>query len=129
MALSIPVTWSDAHRLHAPETAVWVGVPIDADELPERAEHIRAESVDAGARVVDAEPHDDAALLAVHDAGLVDFLRDRLGGLGRGGAATTTPGSWRSSATSFQPPGCSAARSHVCRLRSPRERARGASTR
>ena len=75
MALSIPVVWSDAHRLHAPETAIWVGTRIDADELPERADRIRAALEDAGARVVDAEPHDDAALLAVHDAGLVDFLR------------------------------------------------------
>ena len=75
MALSIPVVWSDAHRLHAPETAIWVGVRIDADELPERADRIRAALEDAGARVVDAEPHDDAALLAVHDVGLVDFLR------------------------------------------------------
>ena len=75
MALSIPVVWSDAHRLHAPETALWVGVAIDADELPERADRIRAALESAGARVVDAEPHDDAALLAVHDDGLVDFLR------------------------------------------------------
>jgi acetoin utilization deacetylase AcuC-like enzyme len=75
MALSIPVVWSDAHRLHAPETAIWVGTRIDADELPERVDHIRASLEDAGARVVDAEPHDDDALLAVHDAGLVDFLR------------------------------------------------------
>ena len=75
MALSIPVTWSEAHRLHAPQTAVWVGVPIDADELPERADRIRAGLESAGARVVGAEPHDDAALLAVHDAGLVEFLR------------------------------------------------------
>jgi acetoin utilization deacetylase AcuC-like enzyme len=73
--LSIPLTWSDAHRLHAPETAVWVGVAIDSDELPERAERIRASLEDAGARVVEAEPHDAAALLAVHDPGLVDFLR------------------------------------------------------
>ena len=73
--LSIPVTWSDAHRLHAPETAVWVGVPIDADELPERADCIRTALEDAGAPVVEAAPHDDKAVLAVHDAGLVDFLR------------------------------------------------------
>ena len=75
MALSIPVTWSDAHRLHAPETAVWVGVPIPSDELPARADRIRAALLDAGATIVDAEPHDDDALLAVHDPGLVDFLR------------------------------------------------------
>jgi acetoin utilization deacetylase AcuC-like enzyme len=75
VALSIPVTWSDAHRLHAPEKAVWVGVPIAADELPERADRIRAALVDAGSPVVDAVAHDDSALLAVHDAGLVEFLR------------------------------------------------------
>src|SRR5262245_10506461 len=71
----MPVTWSDAHRLHAPERAVWVGVPIDADELPERADRIRSALEDAGAEVVPSEPHSDDALLAVHDAGLVEFLR------------------------------------------------------
>jgi acetoin utilization deacetylase AcuC-like enzyme len=71
----MPVTWSDAHRLHAPERAVWVGVPIEADELPERADLIRAALKDAGAEVVAAQPHPDDELLAVHDAGLVEFLR------------------------------------------------------
>ena len=75
MALSIPVTWSEAHRLHAPDKAVWVGVPIEADELPERADRIRAALVDAGSSIVEAIAHDDDALLAVHDAGLVEFLR------------------------------------------------------
>jgi acetoin utilization deacetylase AcuC-like enzyme len=75
VALSLPVTWSETHRRHAPETALWVGVPIATDELPERTDLIRAELEGAGAVVVDAEPHDDAALLAVHDAGLVEFLR------------------------------------------------------
>lgn len=75
MALSIAVTWSDTHRLHAPETAIWIGVPIDADELPERADRIRTALEDAGAPVVEAEPHDDELVLAVHDLGLVDFLR------------------------------------------------------
>ena len=75
MALSIPVTWSDAHRLHAPGTAVWVGARIDADELPQRAELIRATLEESGAPVVEAVPHPDEPLLAVHDDGLVDFLR------------------------------------------------------
>lgn len=75
MGLSIPLVWSDAHRLHEPETGVWIGVPIEADELPARVERIRAAVEGAGAGVVDAEPHEDDALLAVHDAGLVDFLR------------------------------------------------------
>ncbi len=71
----MPVTWSDAHRLHAPERAVWVGVPIEADELPDRADLIRAALEDAGAELVPAQPHSDDALFAVHDAGLVEFLR------------------------------------------------------
>jgi hypothetical protein len=75
MAVSIPVAWSEAHRRHAPRTGVWLGVAIDADELPERADRIRAALEGAGANVVEAEPHDDQPLLAVHDAGLLEFLR------------------------------------------------------
>jgi acetoin utilization deacetylase AcuC-like enzyme len=75
VSLSIPVTWSDTQRLHAPTSAVWVGVSIAADELPERADRIRRALEEAGSRVVAAEPHDDEAILAVHDPGLVDFLR------------------------------------------------------
>ncbi len=74
MALALPVVWAEAHRLHAPETGTWVGTPIPADEIPERADLIRAALEGAGAAVVDAEPHDDAALLEVHDAALVEFL-------------------------------------------------------
>ena len=75
MGISIPVVWTDAHRLHDPKTAVWIGVPIPTDELPERAEAIRAALEDAGAPIVLAEPHPDDPLLAVHDPGLVAFLR------------------------------------------------------
>ena len=75
MRLSIPVVWTDAHRLHAPESGIWIGVRMPADELPERAEAIRAALEEAGATVVHAEPHSDEALLAVHDQGLVEFLR------------------------------------------------------
>ena len=71
----MPVTWSEAHRRHAPERAVWVGVPIDADELPERADLIRAALEGTGAPVVEAEVHGDDALLAVHEPALVEFLR------------------------------------------------------
>ena len=75
MGISIPVVWTDAHRLHDPKTAVWIGVPIPTDELPERAEAIRAALEDAGAPIVLAEPHPDDPLLAVHDPGLVAVLR------------------------------------------------------
>ena len=75
MAVSIPVTWTDAHRLHDPGTAVWIGVPIPADESPERADAIRAALEEAGAPIVPAALHADDALVAVHDPELVEFLQ------------------------------------------------------
>ena len=74
MALSIPVVWADEHRLHEPEAEIWVGVRTPATELPARADAIRETLEAAGADVVAAEPHDDAALEAVHDPALLAFL-------------------------------------------------------
>ena len=75
MGLSIPVVWADAHRRHHPESAVWIGLPMANDEVPARADAIRAELEAAGSPVVAAAAHPDDPVLAVHDAGLVDFLR------------------------------------------------------
>lgn len=75
MALGLPVVWTDAHRLHEPEAEWWLGVRTPATEVPSRAEAIRHALEQAGARVVPAQPHPDAAVLAVHDPGLVAFLR------------------------------------------------------
>jgi acetoin utilization deacetylase AcuC-like enzyme len=75
VTLSLPVVWSDAHRLHRPGGEVWIGLPFPGDEVPERAERIRSELAQAKARVVAAEGHDDHALEAVHDVGLLAFLR------------------------------------------------------
>jgi acetoin utilization deacetylase AcuC-like enzyme len=74
MALSIPLVWSDEHRLHEPGAEIWVGVRTPAAEVPARAEAIREALVGAGAEVVAATRHDDAALEAVHDGGLLAFL-------------------------------------------------------
>jgi acetoin utilization deacetylase AcuC-like enzyme len=67
--------WSDDCLRHEPDTEVWVGVRTPATEVPARAVAIRAELVAVGAQEVAAVAHDDAALLAVHDPGLVEFLR------------------------------------------------------
>ena len=74
MALSIPLVWADGHRLHEPSAEIWVGVRTPATELPARADAIRATLLEAGADEVAATPHDDAALEAVHDPGLLAFL-------------------------------------------------------
>jgi acetoin utilization deacetylase AcuC-like enzyme len=67
----MPVVWSDRCLLHDPAAEIWVGTPTPATEIPARATAIR-DALDA--RVVDAQPHDDAALLAVHDQALLAYL-------------------------------------------------------
>jgi acetoin utilization deacetylase AcuC-like enzyme len=67
----MPVVWSDRCLLHEPLAEIWVGMRTPATETPARVEAIRA-ALDA--RFVEAEPHPDEALLAVHDAALVEYL-------------------------------------------------------
>jgi acetoin utilization deacetylase AcuC-like enzyme len=67
----IPVVWSDDCLLHEPGGEVWVGVRTPGTEVPDRALRIRAE---LGAAVA-AVAHPDASVTAVHDAGLVGYLR------------------------------------------------------
>jgi acetoin utilization deacetylase AcuC-like enzyme len=74
VALAIPVVWSERHRLHQPGGEVWVGVRTPGTELPERAERIREALAAAGARQVEAEPHPDEAVAAVHDEALLAYL-------------------------------------------------------
>jgi acetoin utilization deacetylase AcuC-like enzyme len=70
-----PFVWSDDCLRHEPVAEVWVGVRTTATEVPARSVAIREALAAAGAREVTAVPHDDSALLAVHDAALVEFLR------------------------------------------------------
>ncbi len=76
MTLHLPVVWSPAHARHVPGGEVWIGAPIEGDEVPERVDAILASLTAAGATLVEATEHDDEALLAVHDSGLVAFVRD-----------------------------------------------------
>ena len=70
-----PFVWSDDCLQHEPAAEIWVGVRTPATELPERALRIREALLAAGSREVPAAAHPDDALLAVHDAALVEFLR------------------------------------------------------
>ena len=67
----MPVVWSDRCLLHEPLEEIWVGVPTPAAETPARMLAIR-EALDT--RMVEAEPHADEALLAVHDEELLAYL-------------------------------------------------------
>ena len=75
-ALPIPVVWSDSCLLHKPGGEVWIGLPDPGNEVPARVETIRDALLGAGATLVQAAEHPDDAILAVHDEGLVAFLRD-----------------------------------------------------
>jgi acetoin utilization deacetylase AcuC-like enzyme len=70
-----PFVWSDDCLRHEPGAEVWVGVRTPATEVPARVLAIREALAAAGAREVEAVRHDDAVLLDVHDAALVEFLR------------------------------------------------------
>jgi acetoin utilization deacetylase AcuC-like enzyme len=70
----MPVVWSDRCRLHDPGGEIFIGVRTPGTEVVARADVILAALAEADARVVDAEQHSDVALLAVHDAGLLEFL-------------------------------------------------------
>jgi acetoin utilization deacetylase AcuC-like enzyme len=67
----MPVVWSERCLLHEPLAEIWVGMRTPAADVPARAQAIRA-ALDA--RVVQAEPHSDEALLAVHDESLLAYL-------------------------------------------------------
>ena len=73
--LTVPFVWSEEHRKHVPDGEIWVGVHTPGTELPIRADRIRDSLAEAGAELIAAAPHADEAALALHDPGMVDWLR------------------------------------------------------
>ena len=68
---------SDRHRAHDPKFETYLGVPVPANEVPERAEAIRAALIaDGGYELVVPTGHGLEPILAVHDPGLVRFLEE-----------------------------------------------------
>jgi acetoin utilization deacetylase AcuC-like enzyme len=73
LPVTIPVVWSPETRRHKPMREVWVGVPTDGTELPERVDRILGSL--PGHKRIDAVPHDDVILHRVHDPAYVEHLR------------------------------------------------------
>jgi acetoin utilization deacetylase AcuC-like enzyme len=71
----MPVVWSDRCRLHEPGGEIWIGLRTPGSEVAARADAILAALADVEAKVVKAKEHSDAALHAVHDSELLEFLR------------------------------------------------------
>jgi acetoin utilization deacetylase AcuC-like enzyme len=70
----MPVVWHPDCLLHQPNGEVWLGVWEAGTEVPERARLLLEALSATGAEILPASAHDDAAILAVHDAALVDHL-------------------------------------------------------
>jgi acetoin utilization deacetylase AcuC-like enzyme len=70
----LPVVWHPDCLRHDPDGEVWLGVWEAGTEVPERATVIREALKSAGAEITPATEHADAAILAVHDAALVEHL-------------------------------------------------------
>ena len=64
---------SDRARGHVPSAEIWLGTRTPGTEVPERIDVIEAALADWP--VIEAAPHDDAVLLAVHDHALVEHVR------------------------------------------------------
>ena len=99
---AVPVVWSPETRRHDPRHEVWVGVATEGTERADRVDAILDALTAAGHDLIKATPQPDDALRAVHDAGLLEFLR-------------TAADRWAAGRTPT-----SSARSGWCRTCSPR---------
>jgi acetoin utilization deacetylase AcuC-like enzyme len=88
VSLPVPVVWSEECLRHEPAGEVWLGVREPGTEAPARALALRDALAAAGAPVLAARRHDDAALRAVHDP----LLLDHLAGIWRDWQAAGLPG-------------------------------------
>jgi acetoin utilization deacetylase AcuC-like enzyme len=70
----IEVVWSPTTREHVPSAEIWVGVRTPGTEVAERVDVLLDALTAAGHPLVEAAPHDDAALAAVHDQALLEHL-------------------------------------------------------
>jgi acetoin utilization deacetylase AcuC-like enzyme len=71
---AIPVVWSEATLAHRPDREVWIGMPMDGSEVPERVHAIEQALRAAGHAVVEASEHGLGVLSSVHNPELVRHL-------------------------------------------------------
>jgi acetoin utilization deacetylase AcuC-like enzyme len=71
------VVHTERHRAHDPATETYLGLPVDACEVPARADSILAAlRADGGFDVVEPTAHGLDPITAVHDPGLVRFVEE-----------------------------------------------------
>jgi acetoin utilization deacetylase AcuC-like enzyme len=73
--MSPTAVWSEESLAHDPDGEVWIGMPIEGDETPPRGEFMKRAIDAAGLEVVGPVDHGDAPILAVHDRGMLAYLK------------------------------------------------------
>ncbi len=73
--MTLKAIWSRGALLHDPAGEVWIGLPLQGDETAARGEAFKKAIDAAGLDVVGPQPHPDGAITAVHDPGMLDYLR------------------------------------------------------
>jgi acetoin utilization deacetylase AcuC-like enzyme len=77
---AVKVVHTPRHRAHDVTRETYLGLPIAAHEVVERAEVIRESLTSAeGFELIEPTDHGEAPILAVHDPGLVRFLEEAWG--------------------------------------------------
>lgn len=72
--MSLEAVWSEAHALHDPRGEVWIGLPLEGDEVPARGVVMRQVIDDLGMPVVPPRAHGLDPVLAVHNQEMVAYL-------------------------------------------------------
>lgn len=73
--MKLTAVWSEDSLAHDPEGEIWIGVRIEGDEVPERGRVLKSTIDELGLTLVAPETHGDAAITAVHDPAMLEYLR------------------------------------------------------
>jgi acetoin utilization deacetylase AcuC-like enzyme len=73
--VSLTAIWSDGALAHDPEGEVWIGIVIEGDETPERGQVLGRVVDDLGIDVEAPTEHGDDPIVAIHDTGMLEYLR------------------------------------------------------
>lgn len=73
--MTLTAIWSEDSLAHDPEGEVWIGVRIEGDETPERAGVMKTAIDSLDLETVEPTPHGDGPITAIHDPGMLEYLR------------------------------------------------------
>ncbi len=73
--MTISAIWSEGSLLHDPDGEVWIGLPLEGDETAERGQVMKAVVDQVGLEVLPPVEHPDSVITAIHDPGMLSYLR------------------------------------------------------